>query len=154
MRRTNPILLFVTGLLTFSCGSHSANTPAISVENIWSRPVVASVDSSGNASAIGVIYMTIKNRGDVADRLLSVQSSVCKSAEIHESKMIHDRMTMTMLKDGLTVPAKGHIEFKPGSYHVMLIGMKRTLNPGDTFEARLNFEKSVAVTIHSNVENP
>jgi len=154
MKRINLILLCVTGLLMFSCGSHSANTPVISVENIWSRPVVASEDSSGNASSIGVIYMTIKNRGDVADSLLSVQSSVCKSAEIHESKMIHDRMTMTMLKDGLAIPAKGYIEFKPGSYHVMLIGMKRTLRPGDTFAARLNFEISGTVTVHSHVENP
>ena len=63
-------------------------------------------------------------------------------------------MTMNMLKKGLAAPARGMVEMKPGSYHIMLIGMRHNLDPGDTFALTLYFEKNDPVTILSYVKNP
>jgi copper(I)-binding protein len=62
-----------------------------------------------------------------------------------------DVMKMQMLSDGLEIPAKGEVLLKPGSYHVMLIGMKRDLNVGDTFSLELQFEKSGTMTVEVTV---
>ena len=40
------------------------------------------------------------------------------------------------------VPAGGRIEMKPGGHHIMLLGLTRDLQPGDTVTVRLRFEKA------------
>ena len=63
-------------------------------------------------------------------------------------------MKMRMLPDGLEIPAKGEVLLKPGGYHVMLIGVKQDLKPGDRFTVDLEFEKSGTVTVEPEVRNP
>ncbi len=63
-------------------------------------------------------------------------------------------MSMQHLTDGLQVPAGGNVELKPGSYHIMLIGMTRDLNPGDAFPVVLEFEKSEPITVQVEVREP
>ena len=60
-------------------------------------------------------------------------------------------MKMRELTDGLAIPAGGTVALKPGSYHVMLIGLKKPLAAGDLFPLTLNFEKAgnVSVTVRS-----
>ena len=56
-----------------------------------------------------------------------------------------------MMKDGVmtmehqmrvVVPPQGEIEFAPGGYHVMFMGLKEAWVVGDTIKATLIFEKS------------
>ena len=42
---------------------------------------------------------------------------------------------MRELADGLLIPADGTVVLKPGSYHVMLIGLKKPLKRGRDFPA-------------------
>jgi hypothetical protein len=63
-------------------------------------------------------------------------------------------MTMNMLNKGLAVPARGVARMKPGSYHIMLLGMRTNLNPGDTFALTLYLENNGPVTIQSYVKSP
>ena len=63
-------------------------------------------------------------------------------------------MKMQMLAGGLEVPAKGEVLLKPGSYHVMMIGMRRDLKVGDTFTLELQFEKSEPITVNPEVREP
>ena len=39
-------------------------------------------------------------------------------------------MQMRQVVGGLPIPAKGSMALKPGSYHVMLIGLKQPLTVG------------------------
>jgi len=43
------------------------------------------------------------------------------------------------------------VELKPGSYHLMLIGLKRTLAPGQTVTLTLRFERAGALTARAEV---
>ena len=90
----------------------------------------------------GAVFMLLENTGGEADRLMGGQTDVAKVVEIHETVMEGEVMKMQMLSDGLEVPAKGEVLLKPGSYHVMLIGMKQDLKVGDTFTLDSQFEKS------------
>ncbi len=131
----------------------SRSAQQIKFDQIWSRPVHAAIDNQGNYLSNGVVYLTISNKGH-ADTLVSVETDVCQKVELHQSKMVNGIMTMNMLKKGLAVPARGVVRMKPGSYHIMLLGMRTNLNPGDTFALTLYFENNGPVTIQSYVKNP
>ena len=141
-------LLFV-GLYPYQ----SKSSQMINISKVWSRPVHATTDNQGNFLSNGAVYLTITNSG-TADTLMSVETDVCKKVELHRSKMVDGMMTMHMLKKGLNVGEHGVVELKPGSYHIMLIGMQTNLDPGDTFPLTLMFKNSGSVTVISDVKNP
>jgi copper(I)-binding protein len=62
---------------------------------------------------------------------------------------------MTMVQqENVPVEAQSQVQFKPGGLHVMLIGLKQELNPGDSFTIRLNFEKAGQITLDVTVSTP
>jgi copper(I)-binding protein len=102
----------------------------------------------------GAVFMRLVNQGGEADRLIGGTTDVAQTVEIHETVIEDEVMKMQMLADGLEVPARGEVLLKPGSYHVMLIGMQRDLNVGDTFTLDLQFAKSGAITVSPEVREP
>ena len=51
----------------------------------------------------------------------------------------------------LEIPAGATVELKPGSYHIMLIGLKQELKAGETIEITLTFEKAGDVKVTAEV---
>jgi periplasmic copper chaperone A len=119
----------------------TTNSP-ISVEQPWSR-------ATPTGAKTGAVYMTLDNKSGTADRLTGVSSDVADKLQIHEMKVENGVMRMRELTGGLTIPAGGSVVLKPGSYHVMLIGLKKPLTAGDKFPLTLTFEKagSISVTV-------
>lgn len=155
--RAGLVLVVLAGLVA-ACGGPAG--PSIEPENVWSRPAMmdkgAAESSEGGMgmAGTGAVFMLLKNTGNEADRLLGGQTSVAEVVEIHETVMQDEVMKMQMLSDGLEVPANGEVLLKPGSYHVMLIGMKQSLKVGDTFTLDLEFEKSGTITVEPEVKMP
>lgn len=56
--------------------------------------------------------------------------------------------------DRLDIAAGHEVEFEPGSYHLMLIGLTRELTAGETFELTLQFEHAPDLTIEVSVVAP
>jgi copper(I)-binding protein len=102
----------------------------------------------------GAVFMLLKNEGSEPDRLVGGQTDVAEVVEIHETVMEGEVMKMQMLPDGLDAPAKSEVLLEPGSYHIMLIGIKRDLKVGDTFSLNLQFEKSGTITVQPEVREP
>jgi copper(I)-binding protein len=98
--------------------------------------------------------MTLVNQGGEADRLVAAQTEVAQVVELHESKLEGDVMKMQPVEGGIPVPAKGEVELKPGGLHVMLIGLKQSLNEGDRFLVTLEFEKSGPLQVEAEVRMP
>jgi len=146
------LLLFALILLV-TC-SESTNEPKIDIENVWSRPVLisASANSVKNSGYNGVVYLTIKNNGGTSDRLLKAKTDVSLVTEIHKSFVENNRMMMERVDGGMEIPAGGAAELKPGSYHLMLMGLKRTLSEGDSFAVQLKFEKSGIKTVYAKIK--
>lgn len=138
-----PLMALMTG-----CGSRESAAPQIRAEEVWSRPAIALPDEVGG---MGVVYLTLINDGEASDRLVSIQSEVAELVEIHGARMEKGRMTMQAVAGGFRIPAKGRVEFKSGGYHLMLMRLKRNLEHGDRFKLVLNFEKSGALTVESQV---
>ncbi len=99
---------------------------------------------------LSAAYMTIHNEGGEDDRLLSASSDIAAAVELHNVKMENDVMSMFQVPF-IAVPADEHATLKPGSYHIMLIGVTRELKVGDHVSLTLNFEKAGSVTLEAEV---
>ena len=107
-------------------------------------------DAPGGSS-VAAGYMTIKNSGSTPDRLISGSSDVAPKFEVHEMKMEDGIAKMRPVKGGLEIKPGETVELKPGSFHVMFVGLKKPLSAGDQFKATLVFEKAGSVNIDYDV---
>lgn len=145
-------------------------TPAIKVEAVWSRPaLMATMDHTAGMTSTqtttdtlagmemetgsrGVVYLTLTNKGRTSERLIGVHSDVADHAELHETIMeAGGLMKMRPVEGGIEISAGGQTALKPGSYHIMLMGLKQDLKVGDRFSVVLTFEKSEPMTVESEV---
>jgi periplasmic copper chaperone A len=172
MMRNRFILTGLIALLfTAACArSENGKTSLIVIEDPWVRPVqliaspsedkmhqdVNTNESSsmpGMESANSAAYMLLQNSSPDDDRLIAAQSDVAQAVEIHLSEMKDGVMSMRPV-DGVDIPAGGQAELKPGGFHIMLIGIKKDLVPGDTVSLQLTFEKGGTVDVTAEVRNP
>ena len=120
--------------------------PKIEVAEAWGRP---SPLQAGNGAA----YMTIENKGNEADSLISAASDVSEVVEIHDMTMENDVMKMFRI-DSIEIPAGGSATLAPGGKHVMFIELYEKLEIGQTITVTLEFEKSGTQTIEVEIRQP
>jgi len=105
----------------------------------------------GNNTTTGA-YVTIRNNGDVADRLVSASCACAASATLHTMKMTGGIMEMAEQKDGFVVAPGQSVIFAPGGNHIMLEGAKG-ITEGSHQELVLHFEKAGDVKLTMPVIN-
>jgi hypothetical protein len=129
--------LILTSLLLTACGA--AMPSEVSAMDFWARSGM----KDGNSAA----YMILQNGTDADDELIGASSDVAQAVELHLSQMKADG-TMEMIQQQLiSVPAGKAVELKPGSYHVMLIGLTRDLKTGDEISLTLKFKNRADITL-------
>jgi len=95
----------------------------------------------------GAGFVTITNKGDAADRLVGVKTSIAARSEVHTMEMDKGVMKMRQLVKGLEIPAGETVLLKPGGFHMMFIGLKGPIDMGSTVKATLVFEKAGEVVL-------
>ncbi|MDO4640763.1 MAG: copper chaperone PCu(A)C [Neisseria sp.] len=124
----------------------SALAGGIDAEQAWARPTVEGVRNGG-------AFLILKNQGKQDDMLLSASSPVAERAEIHEHVRIGDLMRMQPIKGGLPLKQGEAVMLMPGGYHVMLMGLKKTLQAGSTFPLKLKFQHAKPLTVNVEVKS-
>jgi copper(I)-binding protein len=99
-------------------------------------------------------YMIIRNTGNEPDKLIAASSDVAKTIELHTVIEEGGVMRMRQVEGGIDIPANGQVELKPGGFHVMLIGLTRDLNAGDSVQLTLTFEKAGQIPVTAQVRQP
>jgi periplasmic copper chaperone A len=61
-------------------------------------------------------------------------------------------MHMQPVEGGLTIPAGGTVELKPGGYHLMLMGLKQKLDEGGQIPLKLTFARAGSVDVQVKIE--
>ena len=153
-------LLFVFVFFLSACNGGSGSP--VSIQDAWVRPAIMDDGASGGGDEMSMDmdgptsagYMVIKNSAATADRLLSAESDSAKALEIHLSEMVDGVMTMRPVDGGLEIPAKGQMELKPGSYHIMFVGVQQDFKVGDKINLTLNFENAGEIKVEAEVRNP
>jgi len=102
------------------------------VNDAWVRATVAGQQATG-------AFMTVTASGD--SKLLSVQSPVAKTVQIHESTMKNDVMSMQPV-EFVALPAGKAVSLDPHSYHVMLIDLVGQVKEGDKVPLTLTVENA------------
>ncbi len=74
------------------------------------------------------------------------------AVEVHESKMEGDVMTMNRV-ESIALEPSAKVEFMPGGFHVMLIGLKQDLKAGDEIEVTLQFRNGPDITVKATVKD-
>ena len=115
-----------------------ASAAQVEVLQPWSRPAAAGTN--------GIGYMVLANHGRSADALVKVESPLAERVEMHSSAMTGGVMSMKA-ETRVAVPAGGKATFGPGAYHLMLIGLKKTLKPGDQAPATLTFASGAKLKV-------
>ncbi|MEN2494253.1 MAG: hypothetical protein TECD_00144 [Hyphomicrobiaceae bacterium hypho_1] len=104
-------------------------------------------------ASVGAGYLSILNTGTVEDCLVSVESDISESVEIHSIKIDDGIMRMRMVKGGLNIMPKTKVNLKPGGHHLMFIGLKAPLIAGEQFNVILNFKIAGKVEVLFNTES-
>lgn len=110
--------------------------------------------SNGQAGGAGAVFLMIHNNTETDDRLVAAASDIAAKVELHTHKESADGvMQMMQIEGGVPLPAGEMHEFARGGDHVMLMGLTRKLEDGDTFPLTLTFEKAGAITVEAVVDN-
>jgi copper(I)-binding protein len=161
------------GLAAMLAGSALAQAPTITATNAWARRAPAMAANDGMKGEMkgemkmdktmseakgamaghgnGAVYVTLGNSGSQPDALVSASTDAAQMTELHETTRDGNVMKMRPVKT-IPVPAGGKTELKPGGYHIMLMGLKHDLKPGEKVAVTLKFEHGGETRIEAPVK--
>jgi len=145
MKKTLSILSLslITSFTSLTAFANEAEDATISA------PFAREVPPGAPASAS---FMTIENHSNKALKIVSAESTVAKTVELHTHTNDNGVMRMRQVPF-IEIPANGKTELKPGGLHIMLIGPHNPLKMGQEVKVKLNFEdgssKMVAMPVKS-----
>jgi copper(I)-binding protein len=147
MRKTTRRMLakmMAAALLLLAAGSAAAESPggAVMVTEAW---IAEAPPAALNLAA----YLSLKN-GPRHDTLLSVKSPVAAVAELHETRKA-DGVTRMRKQANLALAPNAEVQFAPGGRHIMLIGVKQALKPGDKVPLTLTFRRAGRISVQAEV---
>lgn len=125
--------------------AHEYKAGSLEIKHPWSRATPKGATIAGG-------YLKIINTGTTPDRLVGGSTEVAGKFEIHEMSMDNGVMKMRMLANGIEIKPGQTVEFKPGSYHLMFVGIKEPLEKGKRVKGTLEFEKAGKVDVEYAVE--
>jgi copper(I)-binding protein len=111
----------------------------IKIEHAYTRATMPGQQVAGG-------FMKIENKSGPADQLVSVSSPIAGEVQLHEMAMEGNVMKMRQVQ-GISVPAGGAVELKPGGLHIMFINIKAPLTAGETVPVKLKFAKAGEVEV-------
>ena len=139
------LLAIILGLVADVAVAHEYKAGALEIKHPWAR-------ATPKGAAVAGGYMTIINKGTAPDRLVGFSSLVAGKFEIHEMSMDNGVMKMRPIVNGIEIKPGQTVEFKPGSYHLMFMGLKQPFEQGKRVKGTLEFERAGKVEIEYVVE--
>jgi len=115
----------------------TAHEHDLELAGAWLRVIIPSRPAAG--------YFTLRNESDHTRTLVGASSPACGRVMLHLSETVGGADRMVMVK-GVTVPARGTLEFAPHGYHLMCMKPSAGLKPGQDVPFTLRFKDGATVT--------
>jgi periplasmic copper chaperone A len=119
-----------------------AQSTLLSAQDAWIRAVPG--------SDVAAAYLTLHNNNAQALVISHVRSPVAQQAMIHESRVVDGRSSMRP-REPLRVAAGETVHFAPDGLHIMLMGLKGKLTPGEQVPLVLELAGGQSVTVTAQV---
>lgn len=147
MSRHTLVLALLASAIAAPAAAHEFVLGAITVVHPWSRATAKGAPSA-------VAYMTLRNAGSAADRLVGATTPAARSVEFHETNSADGIMRMRPVPQGIAIPAGGMAELAPNGTHLMFIGPVDGFAKGQRVPLTLRFEIAGEVVVDLIVEGP
>ncbi len=122
-----------------------APTARIEAHRAWAR--------TADSGSLTAAYLVLTNSGDAADTLKGVRSDVALDASMHVS--INRGSTVQMVPVGaLPVRPGDSLVMQPLGTHVMLTGLRQSLQAGDSIPLLLEFASGTSLAVRLDVRRP
>jgi copper(I)-binding protein len=149
MRGVLSCLLVVAGLST-GCTRGDAGEAAVPRARVAAERAWARTADSGSLTAA---YLVLVNTGDVADTLKALRSEAATETTMHVS--IDRGRTMQMVPVGaLPIRPGDSLVLRPLGTHVMLTGLRQSLQDGDSIQLTLDFASGTSLAVPVVVRRP
>ncbi len=149
MKKLVFICLLLAAVLS-SCVPAPASGASIEVTDAWVRTAPGTDGMGMN----GALFMVINNHASAVDTLLRVETQAAGMSQVHLTEVDANGVSSMHEVPGVEIPAGGSVEFKSGSYHVMLMGLKEGVQAGSTASFTLIFKNAGPVVVEAPVKNP
>jgi copper(I)-binding protein len=116
----------------------------VTITSPWARETTPMARASGG-------FMTITNTGDQDERLLSAFADFAR-AELHITVEEDGVNRMMEQEYGIVIPAGETVEFMPGSYHVMFMGLTGPFTKGEERTVTLTFQSAGEIDVPLTVK--
>jgi copper(I)-binding protein len=118
----------------------------LEIREPWARGMAESSNGGG--------FLTLRNRSGSPDRLVAAASPAAERVEIHAVKVVGADIEMRPLDKGLVIPADSTVVLQPRGYHLLLLGLKAPLSPGERLPLTLTFEKAGSIGVEFAIAAP
>ena len=108
--------------------------------------------ATAGGAKVGGGYLTIENKGTVADKLVGGSTDAAGKLEVHQMTMSDGVMKMHPVEGGLAIEPGKTVKLAPGGYHLMLVDLKHPFKKGEKVPMTLEFEKAGKVAVSLDVE--
>ncbi len=115
--------LTVIAIYLVSFSNAYATESNLSFDDAWARPAIGTMSAA---------YGIFKNSGNAPIEIIAAEAEGITHVELHETAKNDQGMMQMRKMERFIIPANGTIELKPGSYHIMFIGVEREIKGGDT----------------------
>ena len=119
-------------LIGYALAAPVAAAQSVTVTNAWARATAPGQKTAG-------VYLELKSDSNAA--VVAVGSPLAATAELHSMTMQEGVMRMRPLPR-IDLPAGQTVRLAPNGMHVMLVGLKRDLKPGDKLPIVLSIQAS------------
>ena len=143
-RAIGPLLAVLLAAAVPAAHAKDFHAGSLDLVNPWAR-------ATPKGAPVAAGYVTIKNNGTTADRLVGGSSDAAAKVEVHEMSMDKGIMKMRPITGGLEIKPGETVELKPQGLHLMLIKPKNPLKQGDHVKVTLQFEKAGSVELDFDV---
>ena len=97
-------------------------------------------------------FLENHQQGLQADRLIGGSLDNADKVEVHETTMENSVAKMRPVAGGIAIKPGETVELKPGSFHIMFMGLKQPTKEGDRINGTLIFEKAGTVAVEYVVQ--
>ena len=149
-RRSAALIVLVAALgatasFTTSAWAEDYSVGALQIAKPWMRATPKGASVAGG-------YMRITNRGTAPDRLVGGSTEAAARFEVHSMVMEQGVAKMRPVAGGLEIKPGETVDLRPGSFHIMLMGLKLPLEAGQKVKGALEFETAGKIEIEYQVE--